>query len=743
MEESPRKRQRLASPSEAELSQSSITPNEQPAPVAVEASLARPKAGSDEEPRLESDVGITEFISPDVSGFSGILKTRYTDFLVNEILPSGQVLHLESVKVPQLEQGPIEKAEIGQTASDPTNGNGGETTTANSANEDKSQDEKATEEFKVTPEDHASLVSIFGPEVVASIIELHEKILQTPNAKPKSFDKITSETITDRDLRTQMHQLMRRVFCSRLETSTGSDGLVTISASPPQGKGRTRGGQSKGRARPRGKLGWQELGGEYLHFTLYKENKDTMEVISYLARMLKNKPKDFQFAGTKDRRAVTVQRVSVYRVFADRLANLNKTLRGAVIGGFDYRQSGLELGELDGNEFAITLRDCRFPGEESLSAPEKIELGSRTVSAALAKLREDGFINYYGLQRFGTFSTRTDTIGTLMLKGDLKGAIDALLEYSPEALAAAKDPLSSLNGSTLISSDDKARAQAIDSFRTTGASSPALDMLPRKFSAEGSLIRHLGHPERGTDYQGALQAIPRNLRLMYVHAYQSYIWNTIAGERWKRWGKKVVEGDLVLVHEHKDKEIKEDVPEVDEDGEPIVLPAVEDSAAGNYIRARALTAEEAASGAYTIFDIVLPLPGYDILYPANPLGAFYKELMGSEQGGGLDPHDMRRKWKDISLSGSYRKVVARVGAQYSHEVKGYVQDDEQLVQTDLEILKGKPRGSTPERSSEASLKIAAVLKFQLGSSQYATMALRELMKDGGLKAYKPDFGGGR
>ena len=40
-------------------------------------------------------------------------------------------------------------------------------------------------------------------------------------------------------------------------------------------------------------------------------------------------------------------------------------------------------------------------------------------------------------------------------------------------------------------------------------------------------------------------------------------------------------------------------------------------------------------------------------------------------------------------------------------------------------------------------KIAVVLKLQLGASQYATMALRELMKAGGLRVYKADFSGGR
>lgn len=530
--------------------------------------------------------------------------------------------------------------------------------------------------------------------------------------------------------------------------------MIVISALPFRAKrGRDDERQEKGRGRP----SWHELGGEYLHFTLYKENKDSMEIMSFLARQLKLAAKSFQFAGTKDRRGVTVQRASAYRVFAERLAGLNRNLKGAKLGDFSYQPSGLALGDLAGNEFVITLRDCSFPGIDKISTSAGVQLASERVKEAIQQINKKGFINYYGLQRFGVFSARTDVIGMKMLKGDLEGACQDILSYNHTILAAAEDPSSEV----MISSDDKARAKALHAFKTTGKTDQVLRDMPKKFSAESALIRHLGSAGRSRDFQGALKTLPRNLRLMYVHAYQSLVWNHCAGERWKRYGDKVIEGDLVLVvgaDELGGHEIDEEM----DDSEPIVKPGTENSISkpsNQFQRARRLSRDEAESGRYSIFDIVLPTPGFDIVYPGNSMEKFYKDFMGSERGGGLDPYDMRRKWRDISLSGSYRKFLTRPlqdGAEC--EIREYKQDDEQMVETDLEKLQNKHRIDGPASSVEtnaktelgkdhangqAANKIAVILKLQLGASQYATMALRELMGPGGVKAYKPDYGGSR
>jgi tRNA pseudouridine13 synthase len=632
---------------------------------------------------------------------------------------------------------------------------------------------------KIAAEDKEMLLSFFDSQTVDLIVALYDRIINSPLRKPKEYGTVRSAPITDRDMRTNIHHAIRKVFNSRVETSTDRNGAMLISATPQKPDWAARApvdGNNRGKpSHQKGKLVWQDLGGEYLHFTLYKENKDTMEVISYLAKRLQMKAQSFQFAGTKDRRAITVQRVSVYRVFADRMVSVGRTLRNAKIGNYEYQPSGLQLGQLAGNEFIITLRDCQFGGEAD--SQSRADHASKIVGDAIEKLQQHGFLNYYGLQRFGTFTTRTDTVGIKILQGDFEAAINAILDFSLTSLAAAQEP-TSYNGK--ISADDRARAYALDLFKSTTKTHPSLDYLPRKFSAEGSIIRYLGADGRGRDYHGALQTVSRNLRLMYVHAYQSLVWNVAASKRWKLFGPCVVEGDLVLIDEHKDKFAEATKPDgIDADGEVVVHPGENDRALNPvdmFTRAKALTQDEASSGKFTVFDIVLPTPGYDILYPANEMLDVYKEFMASERGGGLDPLDMRRQWKDASLSGSYRKILARPGDDISFEIKTYEDENAQFVQTDLDrIHQGQPqphedgqqmsslngaRARNIERKSpettneqldalESSVethneeKIAVVLKLQLGASQYATMALRELMKAVGVQTYKPDFGGGR
>lgn len=61
-------------------------------------------------------------------------------------------------------------------------------------------------------------------------------------------------------------------------------------------------------------------------------------------------------------------------------------------------------------------------------------------------------------------------------------------------------------------------------------------------------------------------------------------------------------------------------------------------------KARALTEQDIASKKYSIFDVVLPLPGYSIIYPEGALGDRYKEIMKED---GLDWTNLFRKQKYV------------------------------------------------------------------------------------------------
>ncbi|XP_041099738.1 pseudouridylate synthase 7 homolog [Polyodon spathula] len=60
----------------------------------------------------EKDVGILKFVSKH-EGFSGILKERYSDFVVHEISKEGTVLHLDDLSVPvDSEDPPLDVSEV-------------------------------------------------------------------------------------------------------------------------------------------------------------------------------------------------------------------------------------------------------------------------------------------------------------------------------------------------------------------------------------------------------------------------------------------------------------------------------------------------------------------------------------------------------------------------------------------------------------------------------------------------------
>lgn len=127
--------------------------------------------------------------------------------------------------------------------------------------------------------------------------------------------------------------------------------------------------------------------------------------------------------------------------------------------------------------------------------------------------------------------------------------------------------------------------------------------------------------------------IPRNVRLMYIHAYQSLIWNEMVSRRIAKFGLRLCEGDLVFVQsENTTTEIIDDDVAGDDDDKDetnseaeIAQPATNISHFQAMVKP--LTAADIASNKYSISDIVLPLPGHDITYPSNECAEWYEERL--------------------------------------------------------------------------------------------------------------------
>lgn len=626
------------------------------------------------------------------------------------------------------------------------------------------QEEQKTE---ISPSDVTILTSLAGEKFAQDLVQLFHG---EQGADGERIFSVTSGPLDDKSKRGQVHGEVRRIFKSAIETSTDDSGAITATkvSSSRKSKKRSRGARGQGDDKPTG---------EYLHFTLYKDNRDTMDAVNQVARVLRTKPQSIGYAGTKDRRASTAQRCSVRHTRARALAGTNGKLWGIATGDYEYRDEPIHLGQLLGNEFVITLKDCKVVGESTeqpAPASERLETMKAPVQSALDHMATHGWINYFGHQRFGTHQIGTHQIGKLILGDKWEAAVMALLAYDPDIAAKAA------NGEVPTEAtkrDDYARHHACMLFKTGKDIAKAAKIIPGRFTAETCVLRHLTRLGQGSmkDFAGAVTHITRGLRSMYLHAYQSHVWNHVASRRWELHGEKVVKGDLVIAE-------GEAVPLVsgqDQDGDDIVNPVEEGD--DDAVRARPLTEEEASSGRYTIHDVVLPSPGYDVIYPDNEVGAFYDEFMGREDNGGLDPHKMRRLRREFSLPGRYRKLMNRFLAKPSIEFRLYADDTEQMHPTDLDVIKaarvsggndsgsgsGKRRrddaedegaskkakvdgdpgekvGEVAERgdgegNGSAEMtdappaaepnKVAAIVRFQLGSSAYATVTLRELMGD--------------
>lgn len=550
----------------------------------------------------EEDVGITCYIS-DLPGCHGVIKQRYSDFIVNEVDEDGKVVKLTKLEV------------------------------------DTETEEKGGEEKDVFALPEGTMSSL-------------KELASSTDPSPC----VNIELDDDKELRTKYHQMIKSKFPG-LETSTitvdGSKVIKVVKKSDTKMKNRWKNEWPSGR-------------GNYCRFVLYKENRDTMTAIGDIARFLNVNRNIFQYAGTKDKRAKTSQEITVYRMYSERLEELNTRMKYIHFGNYRYVNEPLKLGKCQGNKFTIVLRN--ITGEDN------------TLDKAMVSLKDNGFINYFGMQRFGTTSIPTHHIGRAVLKNDFEEAVNLILKPRPGETGQI--------------------VECRQCWEKSKDASKALIGLPNQNSIEKTLLKEL--KSNSKNYSNAFQKIARNTKLMYLHAYQSYIWNTVVSKRIKEFGISPMIGDLVLPCDVPDADLNEESENMDcKKVQPIVI-------------------DETNLSEYRTEDIVLPMPGHDVIYPNNEVGQWYESILSEDD---LTLHSLKHKIKSLSLPGAYRRMVIKPGT-VTWKMYKYNDVNVELALSDLDKLQNKPEPVSEEDGQYKALRI----EMTLPSSCYATMALREVLK---------------
>lgn len=135
---------------------------------------------------------------------------------------------------------------------------------------------------------------------------------------------------------------------------------------------------------------------------------------------------------------------------------------------------------------------------------------------------------------------------------------------------------------------------------------------------------------------------------------------------------------------------------------------------------------------YSIFDVVLPLPGVDKVYPPN-LKSSYSDILRAD---GLDIESLKRDQRELTLRGGYRKLLQKP-LFVACEPMQYNKAEDQLARIEEDVLIGRDLPSSAEHGIPGGPLKALRVELTLSTACYATMALREVLKwDTGPAAQK-------
>ncbi|MHA1905337.1 MAG: tRNA pseudouridine(13) synthase TruD [Candidatus Thorarchaeota archaeon] len=371
----------------------------------------------------------------------------------------------------------------------------------------------------------------------------------------------------------------------------------------------------------------------HIKITLQKMGLSTLDVANILSAELKVSRNLVSYAGLKDKRAITVQAMTIPAKASELLGSIK--LSNIWIRNPHYVKQRIQIGDLWGNQFTILLRDLNVDCKDAVDTCREI--------------RKTPILNYFGVQRFGVVRPYTHLAGRCLVKRDFEGAVRIMLtkesEFESDELTSARRRL----------------AEDI--------SADVLENFPPDLSYERTILKYLSnHPGK---YKEAFHKIPPRIQALFVHSYQSYLFNRLISSR-IRDGLSISvphPGDFLIqlntTHSGRDSWVFASSRNIDEKKELV------------------------NSGQY---GLAAPLPGYSTKTPPSRQTDLLNDLLENED---VILRDFRnQKNKDLDSPGGLHLVSIQL----------------------------------PSLSAEC-VDEGLLLRFNLRKGSYATVVMRELMKN--------------
>jgi len=339
--------------------------------------------------------------------------------------------------------------------------------------------------------------------------------------------------------------------------------------------------------------------GRFTIIKVKKVNWDTLNFVRALANALRISQKRIHYAGTKDKRAVTIQYFAVSGLKEEQIERLKDLrIKDAEVEILGRSNRDIQLGDLIGNRFKIVVRSIR-DGDK--------------IRQIYEELKEKGTPNFFGLQRFGSIRFITHEVGLHILKRDYESAFWIYVAKPFEG------------------ENEEVRMIREELWNTRDAKF-GLRELPKYLRYERNLLQKL---REGKSEKEALLSLPENLKTMFIHAYQSYIFNKVLSARIEEFGTlKVVEkGDWVdfVEFENGYYSFAEDYVRIHD---------------YNFERIKFLIERRRAS-------LAIPLPGYETELGDDWTSQKIKEFLEED---GIKLEDFKHEYREFSSKGSLRSA---------------------------------------------------------------------------------------